>query len=142
MLSLPRTGLPSANAPSSLTRNQVPNSAAFVRARHTRVRGARSTTRFSIRSVLFVSLGVSVLTAMGSFLRDQVKRPLLDMQHSCCVLYPPPRLNATPMLRFVLLDFSSCNVECLSAHTSLPLRLAVREGTLVKVPMCCRGYRL
>src|SRR6266496_1663544 len=49
MLSLPRTDLPSANAPSSLTRNQVPNSSAFVRACHTRVRGARSTTRFSIR---------------------------------------------------------------------------------------------
>src|SRR2546426_5185750 len=42
---------PSANALSSFTRNHVPNSAAFVRARHTRVRGARSTTCFSIRSV-------------------------------------------------------------------------------------------
>src|SRR6266516_7564257 len=65
MLSLPRTDLPSVNAPSSLTRNQVPNSAAFVRARHTRVRGARSATRFSIRSVLTVSVGASVLIAIG-----------------------------------------------------------------------------
>src|SRR5438093_13379661 len=101
MLSLPRTGLPSVNAPSSLTRNQVPNSSAFVRARHTRVRGARSTTRFSIRSVLTVSLAAGVLTAMGLFLRNQVEVPLFDMQHWCCVSYPPLRLNATPMLRFL-----------------------------------------
>src|SRR5712664_1206951 len=69
MAILPRIGLPSVKAPSSLTRNQVPNSCAFVRARHTRGRGALSTTRFSIRSVLIVALGAGVLTAMARFLR-------------------------------------------------------------------------
>src|SRR5689334_23334969 len=37
-------------------RNQVANSLASEIARHTRERGARSTTRFSIRSVLIVVL--------------------------------------------------------------------------------------
>src|SRR2546421_2766378 len=109
MLSRPRTGLPSVNGLSSFTRNQVPNSSAFVRARHTRVRGARNTTRFSIRSVLFVSLGVSVLTAMGRFLRRQ--RRLRDMQHLCCVLYHPSFLNATPMLRVVFEEELQANVS-------------------------------
>src|SRR6266545_795032 len=95
MLSLPRTGLPSVNAPSSLTRNQVLNSSAFVRARHTRVRGALSTTRFSMRSVLLVS-GAGALTAMTRF------PPLLDMQHLDCISYQPCLVNATPRLRFVL----------------------------------------
>src|SRR5258705_1745878 len=54
MATLPRTVLPSAKAPSSVVRNQVPNSFASESARHTRERGARSTTRFSIRSVLIV----------------------------------------------------------------------------------------
>src|SRR5438552_6346769 len=36
--------------------NQVPNSFASAIARHTRERGARSTTRFSIRSVLIMVL--------------------------------------------------------------------------------------
>src|SRR5207247_2964017 len=53
---LPRTVLPSANAPSRVIRNHVPNSFASLIARHTRERGARSTTRFSIRSVLIVVL--------------------------------------------------------------------------------------
>src|SRR5437667_10362572 len=78
MAILPRIGLPAVNAPSSLTRNQVPNSSAFVMARHTRVRGARSTTRFSIRSVLTVSLGAGVLTAMA-LLRFEIC--------NCCVAY-------------------------------------------------------
>src|SRR5258706_16471151 len=54
MATLPRTVLPAANGPSSVMRNQVPNSFASLIARHTRERGARSTTRFSIRSVLIV----------------------------------------------------------------------------------------
>src|SRR5439155_1131708 len=37
-------------------RNHVPNSCASLIARHTRARGARSITRFSIRSVLIVVL--------------------------------------------------------------------------------------
>src|SRR6185437_13839483 len=110
MLSRPRTALPAANAPSSFTRNQVPNSVAFVRARHTRVRGARSTTRFSIRSVLLVSLGVSVLTAMGGCLRNQEAsthgsmppqpggKRYLDRQQLCCISYQQIPLNATPRL--------------------------------------------
>src|SRR6185436_17439737 len=53
---LPRTVVPAANGPSSVRRNQVPNSLASAIARHTRERGARSTTRFSIRSVLIVVL--------------------------------------------------------------------------------------
>src|SRR5262245_24322350 len=47
----PRTWAPGANAPSTLTPNHVPNSAGCVRARHTRLRGARITTVFSMRSV-------------------------------------------------------------------------------------------
>src|SRR5438105_14649685 len=54
MATLPRTVLPAANAPSSVRRNHVPNSFASLIARHTRERGARSMTRFSIRSVLIV----------------------------------------------------------------------------------------
>src|SRR6266571_3201661 len=56
MATLPRTVLPAANAPSRVIRNHVPNSFASLIARHTRERGARSTTRFSIRSVLIVVL--------------------------------------------------------------------------------------
>src|SRR5207247_10294119 len=52
MVTVAWTVLPSANAPSRFMRNQVPNSFAFESACHTRERGARSTTRFSIRSVL------------------------------------------------------------------------------------------
>src|SRR4029077_8649837 len=101
MLSLPRTGLPSANALSSFTRNHVPNSSAFVRARHTRVRGARSTTRFSIRSVLFVSLGASVLTAMGRFLPNQVESRIWICNGYVAYHTSLVRLNATPKLRFL-----------------------------------------
>src|SRR5258705_11209703 len=54
MATLPRTVLPAAKGPSSVMRNQVPNSFASLIARHTRAGGARSTTRFSIRSVLIV----------------------------------------------------------------------------------------
>src|SRR6267378_6791197 len=54
MVTLAWTVLPATNAPSRLMRNQVPNSFASLIARHTRERGARSTTRFSIRSVLIV----------------------------------------------------------------------------------------
>src|SRR6266700_2196004 len=56
MATRPRTVLPAANGPSSVMRNQVPNSFASAIARHTRERGALSTTRFSIRSVLIVVL--------------------------------------------------------------------------------------
>src|SRR6266487_4256908 len=56
MATRPRTVLPAANGPSSVMRNQVPNSFASAIARHTRERGAWSTTRFSIRSVLIVVL--------------------------------------------------------------------------------------
>src|ERR1043166_11626 len=56
MVSRPRTVLPAANAPSSFMPNQAPNSFASAIARHTRERGARSTTRFSIRSVFIVVL--------------------------------------------------------------------------------------
>src|ERR1700704_3378858 len=54
MVTFAWTVLPATNAPSRLMRNQVPNSFASLIARHTRERGARSTTRFSIRSVLIV----------------------------------------------------------------------------------------
>src|ERR1700704_3692929 len=56
MVTFAWTVLAATNAPSRLMRNQVPNSFASLIARHTRERGARSTTRFSIRSVLIVVL--------------------------------------------------------------------------------------
>src|SRR5687767_3647441 len=52
MVIRPRTVAPSANSPSSVTPNHAPNWCASLMARHTRARGARSTTCFSIRSVL------------------------------------------------------------------------------------------
>src|SRR5882762_278881 len=95
MAILPRIGLPGVNAPSSLTRNHVPNSCAFERARHTRLRGARSTTRFSIRSVVMVSLGVGVWTAMA-LLRCVIcnccvayhSNGSANVQPLCCALLP------------------------------------------------------
>src|ERR1700704_4201086 len=54
MVTFAWTVLAATNAPSRLIRNHVPNSFASLIARHTRERGARSTTRFSIRSVLIV----------------------------------------------------------------------------------------
>src|SRR4029077_11321126 len=56
MATLPRTVLPAANAPSSVMRNQVPNSFASAIARHTHERGPLRPTAFSIRSVLIVVL--------------------------------------------------------------------------------------
>src|SRR6266568_5621867 len=38
------------------------------------------------------------------------------MQQACCISYQSVPLNATPMLRFVLLDFSSCTVMSVSSH--------------------------
>src|SRR4051794_17808318 len=50
----PVTRDPAPNGPASFTPNHWPNWSASVSARHTRDRGVRSTTCFSMRSVLIV----------------------------------------------------------------------------------------
>jgi hypothetical protein len=50
---------PSTKGPSKRTPNQRPNSSASLMARYTRSSGARSTTRFSIRSVSICNLLVA-----------------------------------------------------------------------------------
>src|SRR5262249_49849590 len=78
----PRTHAPGAKAPSSFTPNQLPNSEALLIARHTRDRGARRTTFFSMRSVVMGNLLVAYYQGFlkrqpfgcGSKLRALVKR--------------------------------------------------------------------
>src|SRR5436309_4136111 len=107
MLSLPRTDLPSVNAPSSLTRNQVPNSSAFVRARHTRVRGARSTTRFSIRSVLTVSFGASALTAIARSSPETGRKAILRYATFVLRIIPATSLKRNPHVALPLVALQS-----------------------------------
>src|SRR5919198_6432229 len=54
--STPRWGAPALKGASNFTPNQAPNSSEFAIALHTRARGARSRTCFSIRSVVFTVL--------------------------------------------------------------------------------------
>src|SRR5579864_6015927 len=62
----PLTVLPSANGPSSRMPNQAANCWESEMARHTRARGARSSTRFSIRSVLDASwVAIMALVLVG-----------------------------------------------------------------------------
>src|SRR5260370_16736215 len=89
------TELPATKGPSKRAPNQRPNCSESLIARHTRSSGARSSTRFSIRSVLICNLLVAFQHITGrpntqpfDCLSDAVR--LLPEGFAALPCHPPP----------------------------------------------------
>src|SRR5690348_5719275 len=81
----PCTRAPGVNTPVIATLNQAPNSAAFVRARQTRVRGACSRIVFSIQLMFICNL----MVADYQFRTEDATRRLHDGPAGVCACCSP-----------------------------------------------------